>query len=685
MSYSPLDQLCLNTLRMLSVDMVERANSGHPGMPMGAAPMAYVLWTRFLKFNPLNPVWPDRDRFILSAGHGSALLYSLLHLTGYDITMEDLKKFRQWGSPTQGHPEYAPMRGVECTTGPLGQGFANAVGIAAAERHMAERFNRPGHEVVDHYTYVLASDGDLMEGISQEAASLAGHLRLGRLVCLYDDNRVSLAGETRLNFTEDAAGRFEALGWQFIGVEDGNDLPAIDAAIAEARAETEKPSIIAVRTQIGFGSPRMQGNFLAHGAPLGPEETLAAKKNLGWPSEEPFYVPPEARDVFLKAGGRGGEDEAKWEGLLASYAKNYPDEADLFEEAVAGRLPGGWKNAVPAFMPDKKGVATRAAGGKVMNELASRIENLIGGSADLDPSTKTALKGMGSFQPSGSGNETVQGSVKGKWSYAGRNISFGVREHAMAGIANGMAHHGGLIPYASTFLIFSDYMRPSMRLAALSGLRVIFVFTHDSVAVGEDGPTHQPVEQIMSLRAMPGITVIRPADANETAEAWKVALEKRGGPVALLLSRQSLPVLDRNIYGAAEGLARGAYVLADPARGWPEIILIATGSEVHAALGAYRILGEKGVNARVISMPSWELFEAEPRDYRDEVLPPGIAKRVSVEAGATLGWCRYTGDRGLNIGIDRFGASAPGGVNMEKFGFTPDNIAARAMELLSGG
>jgi transketolase len=678
-----LDKLCINTLRMLSVDMVEKARSGHPGMPMGAAPMAYALWTRLLRFNPANPRWPNRDRFVLSAGHGSALLYSLLHVAGYGMTMDDLKNFRQWGSPTPGHPEYLPDLGVECTTGPLGQGITNAVGMAIAERHLAARFNRPGYDVVGHHTYVIAGDGDLMEGVSNEAASIAGHLKLGRLICLYDDNRISLSGETALTFTEDVPGRFEALGWQSIRVEDGNDIYEITEALERARLDETRPSLIAIRTHIGFGSPKLQDNFGVHGSPLGPDETLATKRNLGWPVDETFHVPQEVRDIFMAAAKRGAALEAEWDGLVKEYATAHPDDAREFAGAIKGRLPDGWEDSIPSFPTDEKGMATRVAGGKVLNALAVKIPGITGGSADLDPSTKTALAGMGSFQAAGTGDDTVQGAAKGRWDYSGRNIAFGVREHAMGGIVNGMAYHGGLIPYGATFLIFSDYMRPSIRLAALAGLSVKYVFTHDSVALGEDGPTHQPIEQLAGLRAVPGLTVIRPCDANETAEAWRVALNTGGGPVALILSRQSLPTLDRAIYAPADGLHKGGYVIAGPKDKAADIILIATGAEVHTALGAMRILAEKGIRVSVVSMPSWELFDAQPQAYKDEVLPPEVTRRLSVEAGATMGWCRYTGAHGINIGIDRFGASAPGKVNMERFGFTAENVARRSEELLS--
>jgi len=668
---------------MLSLDMVERAKSGHPGLPLGAAAVAYILWTRVLKYNPLNPLWPDRDRFVLSAGHGSALLYTMLHLTGYEkMTMDELRNFRQWGSLTPGHPEACPEAGVEVTTGPLGQGVANAVGLAIAERHLAARFNRPGFEIIDHFTYALCGDGDLMEGVASEAASIAGHLKLGKLVCIYDNNHVSLAGETRLTFTEDVGARFSSYGWHVRHVKDGNDITAIEDAILAAHNEVERPSLIITDTHIGYGSPHKQDSFEAHGSPLGKEETAATRRNLGWPGDKDFYVPEEALAHFRTAVTRGERLESDWKDVMESCGKEHAGLMEEWEACIEGRLPSGWDSRLPAYLPEDKDRATRSAGGDVINALAESVPNIIGGSADLDPSTKTALKGMGSFQPPGSGDDAVQGSPKGEWGYGSPNIAFGVREHAMGGIMNGMAAHGGLIPFGSTFLIFSDYMRPAMRIAALSGLRVIYVFTHDSVAVGEDGPTHQPVEQLSGLRAMPGITVIRPADASETVEAWKAAVTRKAGPVALVFSRQKLPVIDRGRYAPADMLQRGGYVLAEPSKDRPELILIATGSEVHAALAASRELTRRGVRVRVVNMPSWELFEEQPQSYRDEVLPPEVTRRMSVEAAATHGWSKYIGPDGMSVGIDRFGASAPGSVNMEKFGFTPDDIVDSALELM---
>jgi transketolase len=676
------EALCINTLRMLSVDMVEAARSGHPGLPLGAAAMAHVLWSRFLKHNPRNPLWPDRDRFVFSPGHGSALLYSLLHLAGYDLTLDDLKRFRQWGSRTPGHPEYGHTPGVECTTGPLGQGFAMAVGMAAAERWLAARFNREGHDVVDHHTYALVSDGDLMEGVAAEAASLAGHLRLGKLICLYDDNGMTLSGETRLCFTENVGQRFEAYGWHVARVEDGNDTDGVAAAIAEAREERERPSLLCCRTTIAFGSPGKQNTFHAHGSPLGPDETAATRKNLGWPTEQDFHVPAEAAAVYREAALRGAAREEAWKALMDSYAKKHPDLAALWRTQMDGALPEGWEEALPAFEPDPKGMATRVAGGRVLESLAQAVSFLVGGSGDLDPSTNTATRGRGSFQPEGTGGDGVQGAVPGTWSYGGANVAFGVREHAMAAMCNGMALHGGIIPYAATFLVFSDYMRPAMRLSALMGRRVVYVFTHDSISVGEDGPTHQPVEQAAGLRAVPNLAVIRPADANETSEAWRAALKRTQGPTALLLSRQSLPVLDRSGLAPAAGLHRGAYVLADPPSWKPEIIIIASGSEVHLALGAFEALVARGTAVRVVSMPSWELFEEQPESYRREVLPPEVKGRLAVEAGSGLGWHRYAGTEGRVLSVERFGASAPGPVVMEKLGMTVDSIVAAAGAIL---
>ncbi|TEB07632.1 Transketolase [Pelotomaculum schinkii] len=659
-----LDQLCINTIRILAAEAVEKAKSGHPGMPMGAAPMAYVLWTKFLRHNPANPSWPDRDRFVLSAGHGSALLYSLLHLTGYDLTLEELMDFRQWGSRTPGHPEYGHTPGVEVTTGPLGQGLSNAVGMAIAERFLAAHFNRTGFDIVDHYTYVIAGDGDLMEGVTHESASLAGHLKLGRLICLYDDNHISIEGDTELAFTEDRSGRFEAYGWQVLRVEDGNDTAALETALETALAEKEKPSLIMVRTHIGFGSPNKQGKSAAHGEPLGSDELRLTKENLSWPSAPAFHVPDQVLGHFRQALEQGRSREAKWLDLFDSYSRAFPELAKEWRQWLSGRMPDGWDSAIPVFQPGEKGIATRAASGAFLNAVWGSLPNLLGGSADLAPSNKTYIKGAGDFAAG---------------YYQGRNLHFGVREHGMGSILNGMALHGGLIPYGATFLVFSDYMRPPIRLSGMMGLKVIYVFTHDSIGVGEDGPTHQPVEHLASLRVIPGLTVIRPADANETSEAWRVALTING-PVVLVLSRQNLPVLDRQKFAAADGLYRGAYTLNQIGSGSPDTIIMASGSEVHLALQAAERLQESGVAARVVSMPSWELFERQPEDYRREVLPPQIKARVAVEAGSSQGWQRYTGDSGEIISIDHFGASSPAGTLFDKFGFTVENIVEKTLK-----
>ena len=663
-----LDELCVNTIRLLSAECVEKANSGHPGMPMGAAPMAYVLWTKFLRHNPANPDWVDRDRFVLSAGHGSMLLYSLLHLTGYDLPLSELKDFRQWGSKTPGHPEHGHTPGVETTTGPLGQGFANSVGMAIAERFLAARFNRPGLEIVNHFTYAIVSDGDLMEGISHEAASLAGHLGLGKLICLYDDNHISIEGSTDLSYSENRATRFAAYGWHVQQVTDGNSLMAIENAILSAQKETRRPSLIAVRTHIGYGSPNKQGTASAHGEPLGPEEIKLTKARLGWPLEPEFFIPEEALTNFRQAIDRGKALEEKWNDFLRSYEKAYPALAKDWHAWLQGELPEGWQSDIPGFAADSKGEATRNASGKVLNAIAKQVRNLVGGSADLAPSNKTLIKDGGDFLAD---------------HYDRRNMRFGVREHGMGGILNGMALHGGLIPYGGTFLIFSDYMRPAIRLAALMRLKVIYVFTHDSIGLGEDGPTHQPVEQLAALRAIPNLVVIRPCDASETACAWRFALEHKNGPVALALTRQNVPVLDRAQFASAEGLHKGAYVLAEPQAGDPDVILLATGSEVHLALDASRRLEERGVRSRVVSMPSWELFDRQPESYRSQVLPPDIRVRIALEAGVAQGWHRYVGDGGDVVEIDSFGASAPYPVLYEKFGLTAESAVERALKLLN--
>lgn len=677
-----LDQLCINTLRFLSVDMIQKANSGHPGLPLGAAPMAYVLWIRWLKYNPHNPNWLNRDRFLLSPGHGSALLYSLLHLTGYDLTLDDIKQFRQWGSKAPGHPERGRTPGVETTTGPLGQGFGNAVGMAIAEAQLAARYNQSGHALIDHHTFAIVSDGDLMEGVAAEAASLAGHLKLGKLICLYDDNSVTLSAGTNITFSENRELRFKAYGWHVLSVADGNDLAAIDAALAAAHAEIERPSLILVRTHIGYGSPE-QENFKVHGSPFSVDDVRKTKQTLEWPIEPDFLILDEALAHFRKAVERGAQNESAWNVSLSTYTKLYPDMAEELQNRLNDELPLGWDADIPVFEANTKGLATRDASGKVMNTIAPKVQALIGGSADLDPSTKTALKGLGDFNPLPANNADEQGSDSTDWSYTGRNLHFGVREHAMAAIVNGLAAHGGFIPYGSTFLIFSDYMRPSIRLAALMGLHVVHVFTHDSIAVGEDGPTHQPVEQLANLRAIPNIIVIRPCDANETAVAWRVALETRDRPVLLVLTRQDLPTLDRNRYAAADGLRQGAYVLSDAPNVKPELILIASGSEVGLIVAAAERLQQQGIAVRCVSMPSWELFEALPQAEREAVLPTSIGARLAVELGVSQGWDRYIGAQGDMLCVERFGASAPASVILREYGFTIDNVCARAKALLN--
>jgi transketolase len=661
-----LDELCVNTLRFLAVDAVEAARSGHPGLPLGAAPIGFVLWHRFLHFDPADPGWFNRDRFVLSAGHGSALLYALIHIAGYDLPLDEIKHFRQWDSKTPGHPEYGLTPGVEVTTGPLGQGLAMGVGMAMAERYLAQQYNRRDFPVVDHYTYAIVSDGDLMEGVSHEAASLAGTLQLGKLIYLYDDNDISIEGSTDKAFTEDVGARFEAYGWHVEHVADANDIDAIDNAVRKAQAETGRPSIIITRSHIGYGSPK-QDNASVHGEPLGPEAAKATKENLGWPLEPPFHVPKEAREHFKLASDRGKALKVEWQNLISAYRKQHPDLAASLETTLQGNLPEGWQKAVPTFGPYDGPIATRNASGTVMNAIAGSLPGLIGGSADLAPSTKTLLNDYQDFVPAN--NE-------------GRNVHFGVREFVMGAIVNGMAVHGGLVPYGSTFLVFSDYMRPALRLAGMMNAPGIFIFSHDSIALGEDGPTHQPVEQLMSLRAIPGLTVLRPADANETAFCWKLAIERQG-PAALILTRQSLPVLDPRQYPVTEGVSRGAYVIKDAEGDRPDVVLIATGSEVHLVLEAAKALGEKKVRARAVSMPSWEVFEEQSLEYREQVLPPDVPG-LAVEAGVTLGWHKYTGARGDVIGLDRFGASAPGAVAYRNLGFSVDNIVTRAINLIGG-
>jgi transketolase len=683
-SGAALEQLCVNAVRMLAVDAVQQANSGHPGLPLDAAPMAYVLWTRLLKHDPAHPHWFDRDRFVLSAGHGSALLYSLLHLCGYELPLAQLRQFRQWGSLTPGHPERGLTPGVEVTTGPLGQGFANGVGMAIAEAHLAARFNRDGHTLIDHYTYALVSDGDLMEGVASEAASLAGHLRLGKLIYLYDDNHVTLSAGTGLTFSEDCAARFAAYGWHTQAVGDGNDLAALEQALRAAQVERARPSLILVRTHLGYGSPR-QDSFEAHGSPLGADGVRQTKRQLGWPEEPAFLVPEPVSAHFAALGRPGRQAHAHWQRRLLAYRARHPALAgalDALMQEGGCALPAGWEAGIAPFPADAKGMATRVACGKVMNGIAALVPALMGGSADLDPSTYTALKDAGDFEPATFDAPDRQGAAGGGWNYAGRNLHFGVREHAMAAISNGIAAHGGAIPFCATFLIFSDYMRPAIRLAALMGLRVVFVFTHDSIGLGEDGSTHQPVEQLASLRAIPDLIVIRPADANETAYAWRVALQSRQRPVALVLSRQAVPTIDRAQCAPAAGLLHGAYVLAEAANGKAQLILIATGAEVALALAAQQALLLQNVQVRVVSMPSWELFDEQPQDYRDSVLPPALAVRLAIEAGVSQGWHRYVGERGAVLAIDRFGASAPGKVMLEKYGYSVDNVCLRARALL---
>ena len=676
-----LDELCINTIRFLSADAVQKANSGHPGLPMGAAPMAYVLWSRFLRHSPTEPEWPDRDRFILSGGHGSMLIYSLLHLTGYDLPMEEIQSFRQWRSRTPGHPESHITKGVEATTGPLGQGLANAVGFAIAEAHLAARFNRPGHEIVDHKTWVIASDGDLMEGVTSEACSLAGHLRLGKLNVLYDDNKISLAGSTNIAFSEDAGKRFESYGWHVQHVDDGNDLAAIEQALRRAADTTDRPSIVCVRTIIGYGSPKKAGTFEAHGSPLGPDEVKASKENLGWPLEPAFHIPPEALAELRKAVDVGKRLSAEWRKKLDAYRSAHGELAAEFERRMAGRLPEGWDAELPTFPADEKGLATRKASEAVIQALAKKLPELMGGSADLNPSTFTWIKSAGDFESPALSSDGAQGTVGGPWGYEARNLHFGVREHGMGSAVNGLAYHGGFIPYGSTFLIFSDYMRAAIRLSALCELGCLWIFTHDSIGLGEDGPTHQAVEHYSALRAIPNLLFMRPGDANETTVAYRVAIENRHRPTVFALTRQNVPTLDRSKLASADGLRRGAYVL-NPAVTDPELILLATGSELGLIAAAGDALAKKGKRVRLVSMPCWELFDEQPADYRDSVLPREVKRRLAVETGVSLGWHRWVGDAGELVTLDRFGASAPAGRIMKEFGFTAENVTARAERLL---
>jgi len=669
MTETTIDELCINTIRFLAIDAVQKANSGHPGTPMGAAPMAYVLWVRFLKHNPADPKWTDRDRFVLSPGHASAMLYALLHLTGYDLPLDEIKLFRQWGSRTPGHVEYGVTPGVEATTGPLGQGFANGVGMAIAERWLAEHYNQPGYDIINHYIYAIVSDGDLQEGISSEAASLAGTLRLGKIIYLYDDNDISIEGNTDIAFAENVAQRFQAYGWHVIGPIDGMDISSVESAIRMAQYETGRPSLVICRTIIGYGSPNKAGTASAHGKPLGEEEIRLTRERLAWPYDEPFAVPPEVLAHLRQAQERGKLWQEQWQTKLEEYKKACPEKARRLEIDLRGDLPEGWDAALSdLFSTGDKPVSTREASGRVMNTISKTVHAFTGGSADLAPSTKTLLKDHGHY---------------GFEEYYGHNMHFGVREHAMGAIANGMSLHGGIIPYTGTFLIFYDYMRPPIRLAAMMGIQVIYIFTHDSIGLGEDGPTHQPIEQLMGLRTVPNLVTIRPADATETVEAWKAAMERRNGPTALILSRQNLPILDRTKLAPASGLKRGGYTLWE-AKAPLHAILIGTGSEVHIALDAAKLLGDKGIGARVVSLPSWELFDSQPVDYRNQVLPPNISTRISIEAGVPLGWEHYVGLEGIAIELSHFGASAPSKVIYEKFGLTSQRLAAEALRLLEG-
>jgi transketolase len=664
-----VDQTAVNTIRFLAVDMVEKANSGHPGAPLGQAPLAYLLWTRHMRHNPENPDWPNRDRFVLSSGHASALLYALLHLAGYGLPMEELQRFRQLGSKTPGHPEHELTRGVETTTGPLGQGLSNAVGMAIAERLSAARFNRDGLPLLDYRIWVIASDGDMMEGVASEACSLAGHQKLSQLKVFYDDNNISIDGSTDLAFTEDVSKRFEAYGWRVLQVDDGNDLAALETAIAAAEAETERPTMVRVRTVIGYGSPKKAGTAEAHGSPLGADEVVATKQALGWPTEPAFLVPDEARRPFDAALERGRKLEAEWNELLQRYRAAHPDDAADFERRLAGKLPDDWEAALPVFKPGDKPIATRAASGQVINAIVPKLPELVGGSADLAPSNNTLVKGEKNFSPENPG---------------GHNFHFGVREHGMGSILNGMALSRLWIPYGGTFLIFSDYMRPPIRLAALMRLQVIYIFTHDSIFLGEDGPTHQPIEQLAALRAIPNLTVMRPADAVETAECWRVAVGHRHGPIAMALTRQNLPILAETAEKAREGVAKGAYILHDT-EGTPDVLLLATGSEVSLAVESAKKLSDEGIQARVVSMPSWELFDAQPKEYQESVLPPAVRKRVAVEAAVPFGWHKWVGSEGEIHGIERFGASAAYKDLVQAFGFTPEAVIARVKKLLGKG
>lgn len=661
-----IEQLCIDTVRVISADAVQKANSGHPGMPMGAAPMGHVLWSQFMNYNPRNPQWVNRDRFILSAGHGCMFQYSFLHLTGYDISLDDIKNFRQLYSKTAGHPEYRLAPGIDVTTGPLGQGFANGVGFAIAQKHLAARYNKPGFPIFDYHIYALCSDGDMMEGVTSEAASLAGHLELGNIIYLYDDNHISIEGSTDIAFNEDVAKRFEAYNWHVQTIDNGNDINAIAIAVRNAKAETKRPSLIKVRTEIAYGSPNKVNTAGAHGSPLGPDELKKTKEFLGFNPEKYFFISDEVSEYYLNVGKKGTEQESKWNELYKNYKKEFPELAAEYEMASEGKLPEGWKENLPVFEPSDKKLATRQASGQVLNAIADYFPGLIGGAADLAPSTDTNLKNYNSFTSE---------------DRSGRNFHFGIREHAMGSTLNGMALTKGIIPYGATFLIFSEYMRPPIRLAAIMKIKPIYVFTHDSIGLGEDGTTHQPIEQLISLRSIPNITVIRPADANETREAWCVAIEHQGGPVTLILTRQGLPILDQSKYAPASGLQKGAYILSE-AHAEPQLILIATGSEVALILEVQASLKEEGIAARVVSMPSWELFEKQDDSYKEKVLPKTLKKRLAVEAGSVLGWHKYVTDEGLIHGMTTFGESAPAEELFKEFGFTVEHLISKAKELL---
>uniref|UniRef100_UPI00403F9FC0 transketolase n=1 Tax=Aeribacillus sp. FSL k6-2211 TaxID=2954608 RepID=UPI00403F9FC0 len=662
-----IQDLSIMTIRTLSIDAIEKANSGHPGMPMGAAPMAYALWTKFMNINPENPNWFNRDRFVLSAGHGSMLLYSLLHLSGYDLSMDDIKSFRQWGSKTPGHPEYGHTPGVDATTGPLGQGIAMAVGMAMAERHLAATYNKEGYNIVDHYTYVICGDGDLMEGISSEAASLAGHLKLGRLIVLYDSNDISLDGDLNKSFSENVEERFKSMGWQVLRVEDGNNIEEISKAIEEAKLDEQRPTLIEVKTTIGYGSPNKAGTSSVHGSPLGPEEAKLTKEAYAWTFEEDFYVPAEVYEHFEKnVKERGKQKEIEWNNLFEKYEKEYPELAKELKAAINGELPENWDQSLP-FYEEGKSVATRSSSGEVLNAIAEKVPYFFGGSADLAGSNKTTIKGSGNFSAE---------------DYSGRNIWFGVREFAMGAALNGMALHGGLRVFGGTFFVFSDYLRPAIRLAALMNLPVTYVFTHDSIAVGEDGPTHEPIEQLASLRAMPNLSVIRPADGNETRAAWKAALESKSTPTALVLTRQNLETIKGTKENAEEGVAKGAYVISPAKSDQPDALLLASGSEVALAIKAQQILASDGIDVQVVSMPSWDRFEKQSKDYKESVLPSSVTKRLAIEMASSLGWERYVGSEGEILAIDKFGASAPGEKIISEYGFTVENVVEKVKELV---